>query len=415
MAKLNENSTTLINPPPLPTYTGADVAHKRVILRVDLNAPFKGKIILDDNRLRAILPTLKDLIEKKARIILIAHRGRPNLEGTSFKSDLELSLKPLVKPLSNLLSHPIFFQENILGDEVKKEVNHLKDREILLLENLRFYEGEEKNDLNFSKALAELGEVFINDAFSVSHRAHGSVVGLAKLLPAFSGLLLNAEIKNLNGFFEKKSVPLMAIIGGAKISSKIGLLKKLVTMTDTVAVGGGIANTFLLAKGYDLGKSLAEPSEVQTAQNIIALAKEHDCTLILPTDVNVSKDLEPSSEVITTSVKDIHPSKSIFDIGPKTVKEICKAMVKSKTVIWNGPVGLFEHKPFDQASIQIAQTLAKFTKNGHLRSVAGGGETISVLKSAHVENDFTYLSTGGGAFLEYIEGRKLPGIQALTA
>ncbi len=391
-------------------FSASDVKDKTVLLRVDLNVPVKDGAIYDANRLQAIIPTLKELLKHNAKIVLLSHRGRPK-----GKVDPKLSLGLIATPLRNILDHPVSFCDETIGDKAQQAIADMAPGSILLLENLRFHSGEEKNTAAFAKNLAALGNVYINDAFAVSHRKHASVVDITKHLPSFAGVLLQKEIQHLSSVFDKKSLPVMAIIGGSKISTKIGLLENLIKKVKTLAIGGGIANTFLMAKGYKIGNSLCEPDQVDTALRIMTKAKKEGCTLILPTDVQVSRDLSPNSEVNHVSVKDIQMSESIFDIGPKTTERIETAVEHCKTLIWNGPVGLFEHQPFDRSSLQLAQNIAHLSTNGRLISIAGGGETIAAIKRANAADHFTYLSTGGGAFLEYIEGHSLPRIKAFLA
>tara|TARA_R110002095_G_scaffold86977_3_gene75731 strand:+ start:1928 stop:3097 length:1170 start_codon:yes stop_codon:yes gene_type:complete len=385
-----------------------DVQNKRVLVRVDFNVPVQNNNVTDITRLEAVLPTLKELVKDKAKIILLSHRGRPG-----GKIDPDLSLQSLVKALEDLMDQRVSFCSETIGKTAQSAVNALKPGDILLLENLRFYPGEESNDPDFVKALADLGEVYINDAFAVSHRAHGSVVGLPQLLPSFAGRLLEREINSLSSALSKEGQPVMAIIGGSKISTKIALLESLVTKVRTLVVGGGIANTFLLALKHNIGNSLCEKDQVSTALKIIKQAKKSKCNLIIPHDIRASRDLNASSEVFHIPLADLQISESIFDIGPKTAEVIGEALRHAKTVIWNGPVGLFEHQPFDRSSVQIAQDIARLTKERGLKSIAGGGETLAVINRAHVADGFSYLSTGGGAFLEYIQGIDLPGIKAL--
>ncbi len=392
----------------LPLFSLEDVQNKRVLVRVDFNVPVQNNNVTDITRLEAVLPTLKELVKDKAKIILLSHRGRPG-----GKIDPDLSLQSLVKALEDLMDQRVSFCSETIGKTAQSAVNALKPGDILLLENLRFYPGEESNDPDFVKALADLGEVYINDAFAVSHRAHGSVVGLPQLLPSFAGRLLEREINSLSSALSKEGQPVMAIIGGSKISTKIALLESLVTKVRTLVVGGGIANTFLLALKHNIGNSLCEKDQVSTALKIIKQAKKSKCNLIIPHDIRASRDLNASSEVFHIPLADLQISESIFDIGPKTAEVIGEALRHAKTVIWNGPVGLFEHQPFDRSSVQIAQDIARLTKERGLKSIAGGGETLAVINRAHVADGFSYLSTGGGAFLEYIQGIDLPGIKAL--
>lgn len=392
----------------LPLFSLKDVKNKRVLVRVDFNVPVQKNNVTDITRLMAVLPTLRELIRGKAKIILLSHRGRP--QG---KIDPDLSLNSVAEALEDILEHPVSFCSETIGEMAKKAVNKVNAGEILLLENLRFHPGEENNDPDFVKELAALGEVYINDGFAVSHRAHGSIVGLPKRLPFFAGLLLDKEVRSLASALDPKAQPITAIIGGAKISTKIALLESLVTKVRTLVVGGGIANTFLLALKHDIGNSLCEKDQVPMANKIIKQAEESKCKLIIPHDVRVSRDLNATSEVYHIPLAEIQRSESIFDIGSKTAEVIRDCLQHSRTVIWNGPVGLFEHQPFDRSSVQIAQDIARLTKERRLKSIAGGGETLAVINRAHVSHGFSYLSTGGGAFLEYIQGHELPGVKAL--
>jgi phosphoglycerate kinase len=355
-----------------------------------------------------VLPTLRELLQDKAKVILLSHRGRP--QG---KIDPDLSLHSVAKALEDILEHPVSFCTETIGKAAQEAVDNLEPGGILLLENLRFHPGEESNDPEFAKELAALGEVYINDGFAVSHRAHASVVGLPKYLPSFAGLLLEKEVRSLASALDPKAQPITAIIGGAKISTKIALLESLVTKVRTLVVGGGIANTFLLALKHDVGNSLCEKDQVPMAKQIIKQAKKSKCNIIIPHDVRASRDLDARSEVYHIPLAELQRSESIFDIGPKTAERIAECLQHSKTLIWNGPVGLFEHQPFDRSSVQIAQDIARLTKERGLNSIAGGGETLAVINRAHVADGFSYLSTGGGAFLEYIQGHELPGIKAL--
>lgn len=394
----------------LPLFSLEDVKNKRVLVRVDFNVPVQKNHVTDITRLTAMLPTLRELMRDKAKIILLSHRGRP--QG---KIDPDLSLHGVAEALEDILEHPVAFCSETIGTTAKEAVNKVKSGEILLLENLRFHPGEENNDPDFAKELADLGDVYINDGFAVSHRAHASVVGVPKLLPAFAGLLLDKEVRSLASALEPKAQPITAIIGGAKISTKIALLESLVTKVRNLVVGGGIANTFLLALKHDIGNSLCEKDQVPMAKQIIKQAKKSKCNLIIPHDVRASRDLNATSEVYHIPLAELQKSESIFDIGSKTAELVGDCLRHSRTVIWNGPVGLFEHQPFDRSSVQIAQDIARLTKERRLNSIAGGGETLAVINRAHVSDGFSYLSTGGGAFLEYIQGHELPGIKALEA
>lgn len=392
----------------LPSFLEANLSQKRVLVRVDLNAPFKDGKLLDASRLEAIVPTVHALIKQGAKVILLSHRGRP--QG---KIDPSLSLRDLTTELSKLLGQPVAFCKEAIGENAKNAISDLRSGEILLLENLRFHLGEEGNDKDFAQQLANLGDVYINDGFAVSHRSHASVLGITNYLPSYAGLLLQKEIQNLFEVFTLENQPLMAIVGGSKISTKINLLSSLVSKVQTLALGGGIANTFLLAQGHDIGHSLCEPDQVATALRILDQAKKMNCQIILPNDVQVSPDLTAPEKAHTVLVGEVKTAESIFDMGPQTTQHIKDALDRAKTVIWNGPVGLFEHKPFDQSSLNIAHYIAARTKSGNLRSLIGGGETVAVVKQAGIAKDITYISTGGGAFLEYIEGRNFPSITAL--
>lgn len=392
----------------LPVFSLGDVKNKRVLVRVDFNVPVQNDQVTDVARLNAVIPTLKKLMKHKAKIILLSHRGRPK-----GKIDPDLSLRRIAEALEDILEWPVSFCSKSIGQTAKTAVKALKGGEVLLLENLRFHQGEEENHPDFVEELASLGEVYVNDAFAVSHRAHGSVVGLPKCLPSFAGLLLEKEVTSLASALSQGAQPIMAIIGGAKISTKITLLESLVTKIRTLVVGGGIANTFLLALKHNIGNSLCEKDQVPAVLKIIKAAKKSNCKIIVPHDIRASRDLTARSEVHHIPLEDLQNSESIFDIGPKTAQLVGEALTHVKTVIWNGPVGLFEHQPFDRSSVQIAQDIARLTKENRLHSFAGGGETLAVINRAHVADNFSYLSTGGGAFLEYIQGRKLPGIKAL--
>ena len=402
----------------LSTYTKKDVENRVVLLRLDLNIPMKNDLVLDESRIHAALPTLKDLIKKKAKIIILSHFGRPKLDSSpdsskDHSSISSLSLKPIASLLASNLDHDVTFCDACIGDTAQNAIGALKPSEILLLENLRFEAGETSNDSKFAKALAELGDVYINDAFAVSHRSHASITGIPKHLPSYAGLRLRDEIHMLSECMTVKSHPIMSIVGGSKISTKLDLLKNLIPHSRFLVVGGGIANTLLKAKGHSVGHSLVEEAFLDQAKELLSYAKTNRCELILPIDVRVSRDLDPQSEVHAVLVNDINPSESIFDLGPKTIEKICSSMEKAKTLIWNGPVGLFEHKPFDRGSNQIAQCAAYLSTHGRLKSLAGGGETVALIKSAHAGDDFSYLSTGGGAFLDFLTAGTLPGLTPL--
>lgn len=395
--------------PSLPSFLTVPLVGKIVLVRVDFNVPIKNGTIEDLTRLETVIPTLLALRDKQARVILLSHRGRPK-----GKENKDQSLEIIIPALSRLLEYPVKFCSTVVGPKAKEMCQTLKNGEVLLLENLRFHPGEESNDPTFVKELASLGDIYINDAFAVSHRAHASVEGITAYLPSYSGLLLESEIFHLSKSLASTVKPLMAIIGGAKISTKLGLLETLIQKVDFLALGGGISNTFLLAQGKEIGRSLCEIDQVPVAHRIQQKADQIGCQLLLPKDVVVAQDATGAG-LRVTSPDAILPSESIFDLGPQTENLIEKALKESRSVIWNGPLGFFEQPPFDQGSIHVASLVGRLTKQGHLSSLAGGGETVAVLKKAGIAPDFTYLSTGGGAFLEYLEGLPLPGLQALLS
>jgi len=381
---------------------------KVVLVRVDMNVPMKDGIVTDATRLERIIPTINDLIKENAKIVLLSHFGRPKGEKKN-----EFSLRPVAKALSDLLRKSVSFIDDCVGDKVKEAIDKLKEKEILVLENTRFYKEEEANDKIFAKKIACLGDVFINDAFSAAHRAHATTEGLAKLLPCAAGRLMETELNALNNALENPKKPLVAIIGGAKISTKLDLLQNLIKKTDVIILGGGMANTFLAARNVFVGESLYEKDMLTTAQNIMKKADEENCKIMLPLDVVVAKELKENvpSEIIY--IDKISKDQKIFDLGTNTVDEIKTILNDCKTVIWNGPLGVFEVSPFDKATNSIAQYVAKLTKENKILSVAGGGDTVSALSNAGVVQQISYISTAGGAFLEWMEGKTLPAVGAL--
>jgi phosphoglycerate kinase len=397
---------------PFPTLDSIDVTGKRVVVRMDLNVPMVGGRVTDTSRVVRLLPTLKELIKKKAKIIILSHLGRP--EGKYVPS---LSLAPVVDALSQALGGvPVGFGVDCIGAEANKAVASLKKGEVVLLENLRFHEGEEKNSPAFAKALAAHGDVYVNDAFSCSHRAHASVVGITKYLPFAAGRLMEEELSNLETYLSHPARPLTAIVGGAKVSTKIALLKNLVAKVDTLVIGGAMANTFLLAKGHQVGKSLVEPDLVKMAKIILDAAAKPNaerkaCTILLPVDA--VKKSSAVSGTTTTPIHKIDLSESILDVGNHTLRRIADCLAASKTVIWNGPLGKFETRPYDVSTLMIAREIAGLTAEKKLTSIAGGGDTIAALALADMGESFTYISTAGGAFLEWMEGKTLPGVDVL--
>ncbi|MCE3254539.1 MAG: phosphoglycerate kinase [Rickettsiaceae bacterium] len=384
------------------------VTNKNVILRVDINVPVKNGVIQDDTRIRAVIPTIKYLIENQAKVILISHFDRP--EGQRVPS---MSLKQLVGKIEELLGKKIKFVDDCIGEEVEKAVAKTGYGEVILLENLRFYKGETKNDPEFSRALANVGNLYVNDAFSCSHRAHASIVGITGILKSCAGLLLENEIENLQNLVANPAKPLMAIVGGSKVSTKIDLLNALMKKANAIFIAGGMANTFLYALGNNVGKSLYEKELKSLALEILINAGANNCQIILPKDVVVCKKLESGTEVRNVDIADVKDDDIIADIGQKTISDLEKEIQNFKTVVWNGPLGAFEIKPFDQATTNLAKIIVKRTAEKNLISVAGGGDVVSALNACNAVDGFSYISTAGGAFLEWLEGKSLPGLLAI--
>jgi len=392
------------------TIDHLDIAGRCVLLRVDLNVPMADGRVTDATRITRIRPTVGELIGKGARVILLSHYGRPK-----GKAVAEMSLAPLVEPLQAALGVPVAFAHTCVGPEAAEAAAALADGEVLLLENLRFHAGEEANDEAFAKALAGLGEVYVNDAFSAAHRAHASVHALAHRLPAAAGRLMQAELEHLALALEAPARPVMAIVGGAKVSTKLDLLGNLIRKMDLLVVGGGMANTFLHALGVAVGASLCERDMAETARAIVAAAKDAGCDIVLPTDAVVAERLAEGVATATLSVKEVPEDRMILDLGPATGEHISRRMADCRTLVWNGPLGCFEVPPFDRATNRVARAAADLTRTGALLSVAGGGDTVAALAHAGVVDDFSYVSTAGGAFLEWLEGKTLPGVAALEA
>jgi len=386
-----------------------DVRGKRVLVRADLNVPVKNGRVTDSTRIDRTALTLNELLGRGARVVLLAHFGRPD-----GKRVPEMSLRPVLEPLSKALGgKPVAFAEDCVGEPARKAVAALKDGEIALLENLRYHAAEEKNDPLFARELASLGDFYVNDAFSCAHRAHASTEAIARLLPSAAGRLMEAELDHLSKALENPARPVAAIVGGAKISTKLDLLGNLVKKVDILIIGGAMANTFLAAQGVEIGASLAERDMAETAQQILLTARAEHCEILLPTDVVVAADLKPNLPTKTLSVSEVGTEDRIFDIGPATVKAINERLAACRTLVWNGPVGAFETPPFDAATVAIAKAAAKLTAEGKLLTVAGGGDTVAALAQAGVVEKFSYVSTAGGAFLEWLEGKDLPGVAAL--
>jgi phosphoglycerate kinase len=391
-----------------------DLAGKTALVRVDFNVPMAEaggqRHVSDDTRLRAALPTIALLRDKGAKVVLIAHFDRPKGRRVP-----EMSLQPVVKPLRKLLGYDVAFADDCVGKTAKAAVEALAPGGVLLLENLRYHAGEEKNDPAFARHLADLGDLYVDDAFSAAHRAHASTDGVAKLLPAYAGEAMRRELDALDAALGNPQRPVIGIVGGSKVSTKLDLLMNLVTKLDKLAIGGGMANTFLYAQGHDVGASYCEKDLAETARQIIRLAGQNGCKLFLPLDIVVAEKLAPGAAARVRGLGELDDEERILDAGPETVERLCRAIANSKTLIWNGPLGVFEIPPFDKGTVQTARFAAQLVRDGKLVAVAGGGDTVAALNAAGVTEDFTFVSTAGGAFLEWMEGKELPGVAALQA
>ena len=390
------------------TLDDMDLGGKRVLTRVDLNAPVRDGVVTDDTRLRAVAPTVRDILRKGGRPILLAHFGRPK-----GKRVPDMSLAVVRPALERALGVQIEFVEDCAGPEAENAAAGLGEGRALLCENTRYHPGEEANDPAFAAALAKLGDVYVNDAFSAAHRAHASTEGVARLLPSCAGRLMQAELEALEKALSRPDRPVLAIVGGAKVSTKLDLLANLITKVDMLVIGGAMANTFLFAKGAPIGTSLAEKDMAPTARDIMAKAEAGGCEIVLPTDVVAATALEAGAEVVTAPADKTPAHLMILDAGPASVADLSRRMEHAKTVVWNGPLGAFETKPFDAATVAAARKCAELTRAGKLLSVAGGGDTVAALNTADVAGDFSFVSTAGGAFLEWLEGKTLPGVAAL--
>ena len=384
------------------------VAGKRVILRADLNVPMRDGRVSDPTRIDRLAPTIRELADKGARVVVISHFDRP--KGKIVPS---MSLRPLAEALGKALGKRVLFAEDCIGPKAEAAVRVLKNGDVALLENLRFHAEEEENDPDFAKQLASLGEIYVNDAFSSAHRAHASTAAIAALLPSAAGRLMQEELEHLTRALEKPTRPLMALVGGAKISTKLDLLGNLVAKVDKLVIGGGMANTFLNAQGVAVGKSLCEKDLADTARKILDTAKQKNCAVLLPVDAVVAAEFKEGSPAATVDVKSVPQDKMILDIGPRTIAQLKREIEGCKTAVWNGPLGAFEVKPFDIGTTEIARHVAALSQAGKLLSVAGGGDTVAALRAAGVAEQFSYVSTAGGAFLEWLEGKDLPGVAAL--
>ena len=393
----------------LKTTAGTDVSGKRVLVRADLNVPAANGAVTDATRLERLIPGLKDLAQRGARVIVMSHFGRPK----GGPSD-EFTLKPVAAKLGELMGAPVAFIPDCIGPLAAAGVAAVKPGEIAVLENLRFHKGEEKNDAAFAAELAKNGDIFVGDAFSCAHRAHASTEGIAHFLPSYAGPLLMEEINALRVALEAPKRPTAAVVGGAKVSSKIDVLTNLVAKVDKVIIGGGMANTFLQAQGVMVGKSLAEPDFHATAREIMVTAKAKGCQIVLPTDCVVAREFKAGASSEVVSIHEVPVDAMILDVGPASVKHLASVIAECRTLLWNGPMGAFEIAPFGEGTFALARQAAEMTKAGKLTSVAGGGDTVAALNAAGVTDQFTYVSTAGGAFLEWLEGKELPGVASLT-
>ncbi|MBM3506401.1 MAG: phosphoglycerate kinase [Alphaproteobacteria bacterium] len=391
------------------TLDDLKVLGKRVLVRADLNVPMKDGKVTDKTRIERTADTLRELSRNGAKVILIAHFERPK-----GKRVPEYSLAPVARAVGDVLGRTVTFVSDCIGPDAERLVGKMQNGDVMVLENLRYHNGEEENDPAFARALAKLGDIYVNDAFSVSHRAHASVEAIAKLLPAVAGRSMEAELAALDKALANPARPVAAAVGGAKVSTKLELLGNLIKRVNVLVIGGGMANTFLLARGAQVGKSLAEPSLVETAKTIDADARKAGCEIMLPDDVVVAKEFKAGAPSQTVSVNSVPADSVILDVGPKAAQAIVAKLGTAKTIVWNGPLGAFEIPPFDAATNTVARAVAKMCQDGKVLGVAGGGDTVAALAHAGVVDQFTYVSTAGGAFLEWLEGKELPGVAALS-
>ena len=391
------------------TLDTADLNNKRVLLRVDLNVPMENGKVTDATRIERVAPTITEIADKGGKVIILAHFGRP--KGRDEKD----SLRPVAKALSEIIERPVEFADDCIGADAKTAVDAMNAGDILVLENTRFHKEEEKNDPAFVRKLADLGDIYVNDAFSAAHRAHASTEGLGHKLPAYAGRTMQAELDALTKALVAPAKPVIAIVGGAKVSSKIDLLENLVSRVDALVIGGGMANTFLHAQGIGIGKSLAERDLADTARRIMEKAEAAKCAIILPVDAVVAFKFEANAPSQAYGLDAIPDDGMILDIGPLSIERVNRAIDDARTLLWNGPLGAFELAPFDRGTVAAARHAAERTKVGKLVSIAGGGDTVAALNHAHVADDFSYISTAGGAFLEFCEGKALPGVEVLRA
>lgn len=391
------------------TLDHVDVKGQRVLVRVDLNVPVENGVVTDATRIERAAPAITEIADKGGKVILLSHFGRPK------GRDPKQSLKPVAAEVARVLKRPVKFADDCIGEVAEKAVAAMKPGDILCLENTRFYPGEEKNDPQFVAALAKLGDVWVNDAFSAAHRAHASTEGLGHLLPAYAGRSLQAELEALGKALDHPTRPVAAIVGGAKISSKLDLLGNLLQKVDVLIIGGAMANTFLMAQGKSVGRSLVERDLVDTAQKIMDEAKAAGREIVLPVDAVVAEKLEAHAPSRVVAIDDVEDKDMILDIGPRSIEQAISVLARVKTLVWNGPFGAFEIEPFDNGTVEVAEAAAELTAAGKLVTVAGGGDTVAALNVAGVVERFTYVSAAGGAFLEWMEGKALPGVEVLRA
>jgi len=389
------------------TLDDVDVSGKRVLVRVDLNVPVANGRVSDLTRIERVAPTISEVADKGGKVILLSHFGRPK------GRDAAQSLKPVAPAIANVLKRPVAFADDCVGDPAMVAVEAMKAGDVLCLENTRFHPGEARNDPDFVTQLAALGDIFVNDAFSAAHRAHASVEGLARRLPAYAGRSMQDELEALTKILQTPIRPLAAIVGGAKVSTKLDLLGSLLAKVDVLLIGGGMANTFLAARGYSVGKSLCERDLLPTAREIMDKGTAKGREIVLPVDAVVAKRFEANAPSRVVAADGIGDDEMILDIGPRSIEYVCSVLARVETLVWNGPFGAFELEPFDTATVEIAEAAAELTAAGKIKSVAGGGDTVAALNAAGAADRFTYVSTAGGAFLEWLEGKALPGVEVL--
>src|SRR5262245_160697 len=389
------------------TLDEADVRGKRVLVRVDLNVPVENGKVADTTRIERVAPTVREIADKGGKVILLSHFGRPK------GPDPAQSLKLLAPAIAAVLRRPVTFAEECIGERAATAVNAMKPGDVLCLENTRFHPGEERNDPGFVSQLVALGDIFVNDAFSAAHRAHASVEGIGQRLPTYAGRTMQGELEALTKVLQTPVRPLAAIVGGAKVSTKLDLLGNLLAKVDTLIIGGGMANTFLAALGYSVGTSLCEHELAPTARDIMAKAKAKGREIVLPVDAVVAKEFRAGAPSRVVAVDSVGRDEMILDIGPRSIEHVCSVLARVKTLVWNGPFGAFELEPFGICTIEVAEAAAEVTAAGKLVTVAGGGDTVAALNAAGVTDRFTYVSTAGGAFLEWLEGKALPGVEVL--